>query len=217
MEARDALRAGVLGFIERGVGAPADEAGFERLALEVFAYQFAENEPYRRYCERRRRTPDAVTCWTEIPAVPTAAFKAAPLVCGDPEDAEIVFRTSGTTGGPENRGAHHLRDLRLYEASALPNFRAHMLPENASLPMLILGPTLKDVPDSSLSWMLERVRSALGATGSAHYVDGAGLRLAELEAALNDFLAEEAEAAPALTPDVGPRTQAQLRALGYVQ
>ena len=105
---------------------------------------------------------------TEIPAVPTAAFKAAPLVCGGPEAAEIVFRTSGTTGGPENRGAHHVRDLRLYEASALPNFRAHMLPENAWLPMLILGPTLKDAPDSSLTWMLERVKSALGATGSAH-------------------------------------------------
>jgi hypothetical protein len=184
MEGHDALRAGVLEFIGRGVRAPADEEDFERLALEVFGYQFAENEPYRRYCERRGRTPDAVARWTEIPAIPTAAFKAAPLFCGEPEEAEIVFRTSGTTGGPEQRGAHHVRDLSLYEASALPNFRAHMLPEGAHLPMLILGPTLELAPDSSLTWMLERVRRELGAKASAHFVDEGGLRVAELEVAL---------------------------------
>ncbi len=181
MEAHDALRAGVLEFIGRGVGAPAAEGDFERLALEVFAYQFAENEPYRRYCERRGRTPDVVTRWTEIPAVPTAAFKAAPLVCGDAEEAEIVFRTSGTTAGAEKRGAHYVRDLKLYEASALPNFRAHVLPEDAHLPMLILGPTLEGEPDSSLTWMLELVRRELGANSSSHFVDEGGLQVAELE------------------------------------
>ncbi|MGD2152325.1 MAG: hypothetical protein PVG79_03600 [Gemmatimonadales bacterium] len=184
METHDALRAGVLEFIGRGVEAAADAGDFERLALEVFAYQFAENEPYRKYCERRGRAPDAVARWTEIPAVPTAAFKAAPLICGDPQEAEIVFQTSGTTGGPERRGAHHVRDLSLYEASALPNFRAHMLPDGAQLPMLILGPTLETAPDSSLAWMLERVRRAFGADGSAQFVDESGLRVAELEQAL---------------------------------
>jgi hypothetical protein len=184
MEEHDRLRAGVLEFIGRGVGAPADEESFERLALEVFAYQFAENEPYRRYCERRGRTPDAVARWTEIPAVPTAAFKAAPLVCGDPEEAEIVFRTSGTTGGPEKRGKHYVRDLKLYEASALPNFRAHVLPEGAYLQMLILGPTLEDEPNSSLTWMLELVKSEAGAKSSSNFVDGGGLRVTALEDAL---------------------------------
>jgi hypothetical protein len=184
MEARDALRAGVLEFIGRGVPAPADEGEFERLALEVFAYQFAENEPYRRYCERRGRRPGGVTRWTEIPAVPTAAFKAVALVCGDPESAEAVFRTSGTTGGPENRGVHYVRDLGLYEASALLNFRAHVLPEGAQLPMLIIGPTLAEAQDSSLTWMLERVRRALGADGSGHFVDEGGMRVEELEVAL---------------------------------
>lgn len=184
MEAHDPLRAGVLEFIGRGSGAPAAEEGFERLALEIFAYQFAENEPYRRYCERRGRTPDVVARWTEIPAVPTAAFKAAALVCGDPGEAEIVFRTSGTTGGPEKRGAHYVRDLKLYEASALPNFRAHVLPERAHLPMLILGPTLEDAPDSSLTWMLDLVKRELGAKSSSNFFDGGGFRVADLEDAL---------------------------------
>ncbi|UCC72768.1 MAG: long-chain fatty acid--CoA ligase [Gemmatimonadota bacterium] len=184
MEVRDALRAEVLELVGRGARAPADEEGFERLALEVFRYQFAEAEPYRRFCERRGRTPDSVARWTEIPAVPTAAFKAAPLVCGDPGDVEVVFRTSGTTQGPENRGAHHVRDLALYEASALVNFQGHVLPDGARLPMLVLGPTLDSAPDSSLTWMLERVRREFGANGSAHFADADGLRLVELQAAL---------------------------------
>ncbi|MEE8278321.1 MAG: hypothetical protein V3R89_06335, partial [Thermoanaerobaculia bacterium] len=52
MMSRDELRAGVLAFIERGFDQPASDE-FEELALAVFRHQFEQNEPYRRYCERR--------------------------------------------------------------------------------------------------------------------------------------------------------------------
>jgi acyl-CoA synthetase (AMP-forming)/AMP-acid ligase II len=174
---RDELRAEITRLIGRGAGAPADDAEFERLALSVFEYQYSENRPYRRFCDRRGVTPSSVTRWAEIPAVPTAAFKAAPLVCGDPADVEIVFRTSGTTQGRERRGAHYVRDLSLYHASALSNFQAHVLPDAARLPIVSLGPTTGLAPDSSLAWMLDRVLEEYGAPGSSHYVDESGLRL----------------------------------------
>jgi hypothetical protein len=186
MSAPEELRAEILRFIARGIVARPDADAFERLALAVFAYQFTENEPYRRYCERRHRLPESVECWADIPAVPTAAFKERPLVCGDPGAVEAVFRTSGTTQGQERRGAHYVPDLALYRASALPNFRAHLLPEYARLPMLILGPNPDLAPDSSLTWMMECVRSQYGSAGSEYYVDAGGLCFERLVLALND-------------------------------
>jgi hypothetical protein len=163
-----------------------DEETFNRLALAVFQRQFAENEPYRRYCERRSATPDTVARWSSIPAVPTAAFKSAPLVCGDPAKAEIVFRTSGTSQGAERRGTHYVQDLSLYKAAALPNFKAHLLPDGAHLRMLILAPDPQLAPDSSLSWMLEAVRREFGARDSAYYVDATGLKLDAIVADLEE-------------------------------
>lgn len=188
---REELRAEVLRLIGRGVAGTVEPDLFERLALRVFEHQFAENEPYRRFCERRAVAPHSIERWSDIPAVPTAAFKEAPLICGGPAHAQIVFRTSGTTQGPERRGAHYVRDLALYEASALENFRAHMLPDGTQLHFLILGPTPELAPDSSLTWMLDRVRELLATPQSAAYVDVHGLRVEPLLAALQDSEAGE--------------------------
>jgi hypothetical protein len=171
------LRSEVLDFIRRGMGVAPDEERFERLALAIFEYQFAENEPYRRYCERRSLTPALVERWWEVPAVPTAAFKEAPLVCGDPREVEIVFRTSGTSQGRERRGTHYVRDLTTYTAAALPNFQAHLLPDGSRIKALVLGPSQNLAPDSSLTWMLELVCREFGTSDSGFFVDGAGLRV----------------------------------------
>ena len=62
---RDALRAALAGFIDRGVDAPRDDDSFERLSLALFAYQFAHNTPYRAYCERRGATARITSGCTE--------------------------------------------------------------------------------------------------------------------------------------------------------
>jgi hypothetical protein len=48
---------------------------FSELALELFALQFKQNSAYRKICEARGWMPKVVEHWTQIPAVPTAAFK----------------------------------------------------------------------------------------------------------------------------------------------
>lgn len=187
---REALRDEVLACIRRGFRSGPTADPFPELALKVFAYQYAENEAYRRYCDRRDRTPATVSSWADIPAVPTAAFREAPLVCGSAEGAEAVFRTSGTTRGRERRGTHYVRDLSLYRASALRNFEAHVMPEGLRLTMLILAPSARLAPDSSLSWMLDRVMQELGGPESGHYVDQEGLRASELVERLDSADAE---------------------------
>lgn len=132
--------------------APPDDARFNALAQRVFAYQFAANAPYRRFCERRGVRPPDVRDWRDVPAVATDAFKEVPLTCFPPEQAAAVFVTSGTTRQAQ-RGRHYLRALDLYHAALLPSFAAHLLPDGARLPAVILGFSPAAMPQSSLSHM----------------------------------------------------------------
>jgi len=45
------------------------ETQFNELALDVFTFQYTKNQPYRRYCDLRGKTPENVSDWTEVPAV----------------------------------------------------------------------------------------------------------------------------------------------------
>lgn len=153
-------------------GQPVDDEHFDRLGRAVFAHQFACNEPYRRFCERRGATPERVADWTAIPAVPTDAFKAAALVCGDPERAAAVFRTSGTTAGAERRGTHYVPDLALYDAALRRSFAEHLLPDRARPAFLSLVPPAADLRDSSLSHMVGELMDEVAAPGSGYFISG---------------------------------------------
>ena len=183
----DSLREDLLRQISAGTGAAMAEAEFDRLARAVFAHQFARNTPYRQFCERRGVSPHTVADRGEIPAVPTDAFKAAALVCGDPADAVAVFRTSGTTAGPERRGTHYLPDLALYDAALRAGFRAHLLPEGARMRMISLVPPPEEMRNSSLSHMAGAVVADFGTAESGWYVSAeGGIDHARLGDALRD-------------------------------
>lgn len=189
---RHDLRGRLLEVIGRGALEPLDDEVFGRLALGVFAHQFAHNAPYRAYCESRGATPATVTGWEEIPAVPTDAFKAAPLVCGDPAEARAIFRTSGTTRGQERRGSHYFLDLTLYEAALRAGFAAHLLPEGGRRRILSLVPPPADQPDSSLSHMISTVVDSFGTAQSGWFLDpGAGLDLEGVRKALRSAERED--------------------------
>jgi hypothetical protein len=179
------------GFAE-GVAAPWGEERFGDLALRVFAYQFEANHAYGAFARGRGITPTDLKDWRGIPPVPTTAFKHLPLVAGDPARVERVFRTSGTSRGRSDRGEHHVLSLDLYRASALPNLRAHLLPEGGRIRILSLIPSADAQPHSSLSTMMDFAVRDLGAPGSAgfahpergvdHEAFGAALRRAVDEA-----------------------------------
>jgi phenylacetate-coenzyme A ligase PaaK-like adenylate-forming protein len=148
-----------------------DERRFEALAHDLFAFQFAHCAPYRRFCEGRGVTPASARSWREIPPVPTGAFKELALASFPVEHAVHTFRTSGTTMAA--RGALHLDTLELYEASLLPSFRRHVLPDlgaAARADFLALAPSPDELPDSSLSHMFGEVLRALGTPESAFAV-----------------------------------------------
>lgn len=178
-EAKDAVEQDILALLHGGWEQTTDDTTFHQLARRLFAYQFAANQPYHHYCLRRGRTPDHVRHWQDIPAVPIGAFKELTLSCCPPEAAAAVWMSSGTTN-PERRSKHYQARLDVYNASMLPNFAAHVLPDGARLPMLVLNPPRTALPNSSLAHYLHLVLETFGASGSDFFLGPAGLDLDRL-------------------------------------
>lgn len=177
----------LLALMQRGATSPLDDDSFNRLALHAFRHQFTLNQPYRRYCERRSRTPETVAHWFDIPAVPTAAFKEVPLVAGEAQAAQLVFKTSGTTRGTQRRGTHYILDARLYEAALVPAFRHFVLRDALTMQMYSLMPPADQLPESSLAYMITHVIASLGRKDSRSFASVThGIDVARLSKALSD-------------------------------
>ena len=163
------LQQRVLALMARGMARAMTDEEFDRVARELFAFQYERCAPYRAYCDRVKWTPQNVAHWKQIPAVPTSAFKNFALTCFPVEEATAEFHTSGTTR--EKAGKHYLRTVDLYEAAIRPNFAAHLLTDNARLPMMILMPSPQEAPHSSLSHMMGVVTREFGTENSEFYVE----------------------------------------------
>jgi hypothetical protein len=143
----------------RGVGEPLSDDDFTRLALRVFAHQYGSCDIYRAFCQARSATPGTIEVWQDVPAVPSSGFKHVDLLSAP--EAEAVFVTSGTSKGAAVRGRHPVPRLSLYRAAAIPNFRAHLLPDGDVTTMLSLIPSPGAAPESSLSNMIGMVSAEL--------------------------------------------------------
>lgn len=176
------------GVMALGAGHTLDDAAFGDLARRVFAYNHSHVPAYAAYCSARGRSSSDPAHWTDIPAVPTAAFKEVALKA-DGATTERVFRTSGTTRGPERRGEHHVADLSLYRASLRSTFEAFVLPDGARLPVFSLVPAAGELPDSSLAYMIEDVMGRFG-DGGARVATPDGLDLTGLDRALEAAAAD---------------------------
>jgi hypothetical protein len=144
------LRARILAFI----ASPSD-ADFDTLVLDVHAYQYRANPAYGRYVDRLSLVPPRT--WREVPAVPAEAFRLSVLACAP---AERVYRSSGTTAGPDRRAQHHVPDVEVYRAAALAGFRRAVLPVDVRRRFLVAAPERATHPASSLGEMVTWLRDA---------------------------------------------------------
>jgi hypothetical protein len=168
---------------EHGEAAPEP---FDTLAVDLARFQARHVAGYARLCAARRVDPERIGSAGEAPAVPTDAFKVATVFAFPSNEAHVTFRTSGTTIGA--RGAHPMRTTSTYDAAALAFGRATLAPDLESpTPVLVLGPSPQDAPDSSLAHMCAAFAAAWG--DGAWFlrdgeldVEGLRRRVAELDA-----------------------------------
>jgi acyl-protein synthetase LuxE len=155
-----------------------DDAAFRALALDLFAYQVAHNEPYAAYVRSQGARALAPARVEDIPAVPAAAFKEARLATFPPSETAVWFETSGTTRG--RGGRHELPTPRLYEAALLASFDRMLLADGARLRYFNLVPDPRDVPHSSLGFMLATVARERGDGREGWYLRGGELDVERL-------------------------------------
>ncbi len=149
---------------ERGEAMP---ESFDSLAIDLAAFQAAHVVGYGRLCAARAVDPRSIVRASEAPAVPAEAFKLAPVFAFDEHEACVVFRTSGTTGmGTGARGVHALRDIGSYDAGALAFGRSmlarDLVTSSERPPVLVIGPSPAEAPDSSLAHMCALFAGAFG-------------------------------------------------------
>jgi len=142
---------------------------FERLCLEMFRWQAAENPVYAQYCEGLGVIPSGVGRLEEIPFLPVELFKSLEIKTGA-YDPVRVFLSSTTGSSTPSR--HLLREERLYEESFTRGF-TRQYGDPASWLLLALLPSYLEREGSSLVFMTEKLIRA-AALGSGFYLSHQG-------------------------------------------
>jgi hypothetical protein len=183
---RDDLADRVLAVIDAGV--EGDPGVFEPLALEMFAYQYEHNEPYRHYCDVAGVTPAGVSSWTGVPAYPTDAFKSEIVASFETETAVQAIMTSGTTR-PNQRG-RIFRDetgQKLVFTANRTMTGAYLFPDFAPeqrCRILLLVPNLDIAPTMGMAIGLDQSRRHFGTPDSVFLVGRTGVDVKGLVKAL---------------------------------
>ena len=149
------LTAAISRWSQNTVDTVASDAEFERLAFNLFAFQFEANSVYRAWCRSRKITPTTLTSWRRIPGLPAVSFKETEVTCLPALGATTIFQSSGTTGQIPSRHFHDALSLSAYEASFVPWFECCVLSRASGVTWIPLVPTRAAAPRSSLAYMID--------------------------------------------------------------
>jgi phenylacetate-coenzyme A ligase PaaK-like adenylate-forming protein len=128
-----------------------NEEDFNRVALEVFNYQFENNKVYKQYVENLHIDTSAIRHYSEIPFLPIQFFKTQNVSTLN-QKPQITFTSSGTTGMINSQ--HHVYDLEWYEMSfrkAFEQFYGNI----EDIAVLALLPSYLEREGSSLIYMVD--------------------------------------------------------------
>lgn len=124
---------------------------FEKIALNVFRFQYENIEVYQKFCKYLNVNSSEVKSLEEIPFLPIQFFKSHKIIATNSIE-ETVFTSSGTTGSITSK--HYVGSLKLYETSFLKAFKnQYGNPEDYTI--LALLPSYLEREGSSLIYMVE--------------------------------------------------------------
>ncbi len=138
----------------------------DNLILQIFEYQFLENEVYGRFCKLLHKTPHNIQSILDIPFLPVEFFKTHKIVSGNFEP-EITFSSSGTTG--QKNSNHYIKHLKVYESAFLQCF-IEMYGDYNDYCFLGLLPSYLERPGSSLVYMMNYFVEKTQNSGSGFYL-----------------------------------------------
>ena len=130
-----------------------NEKEFNRLALWLFRFQYANLPVYQQYCQYLGLSPNQVNAIEKIPFLPVDFFRTQ-RVCSLTHPADLVFSSSGTSGNQTSY--HEVPDPSVYEKSFTAGFtRFYGAIEQYTI--LALLPSYLERSGSSLVYMADRL------------------------------------------------------------
>lgn len=144
-----------------------DTGLFDDRCLDMFRFQYTNNQIYRQWCDAIGKDPGNVTTVEQVPFLPISFFKTSQVVTTGFEP-EIVFESSGTTGMIASK--HYVKDVNLYTESFLKAFH-QFYGDPASYCILALLPSYLERGGSSLVYMVEELVKQSGHPLSGFYLD----------------------------------------------
>ncbi len=129
----------------------ANQKQFEKIALQVFRFQYEHNQVYRAFCELLKVEKQNVKSISAIPFLPIQFFKSHTVIANQ-NPVEIVFSSSGTTGVITSK--HHVTDVNLYEKSYQKAF-SQFYGNIEDYVVLALLPSYSERQGASLIYMVE--------------------------------------------------------------
>lgn len=126
------------------------ETEFEKIALEVFRFQYEQNVVYRKYCDLLNVEKENIHQLEEIPFLPIQFFKSHKIISLG-KKPEITFTSSGTTGTQTSN--HFVAELSLYKRSFTLGFEKFYGPIEDYI-ILALLPSYLERKGSSLIYMV---------------------------------------------------------------
>jgi hypothetical protein len=124
---------------------------FERLALEVFYYQYQNNFVYQSYIKSLKRKVENIDRIEKIPFLPIEFFKTHKVFTDD-ATPQIAFESSGTTA--QQTSKHFVSDLPFYELMSKKTFERFYGPLT-DYHIFALLPSYLERNNSSLVYMVQ--------------------------------------------------------------
>lgn len=146
----------------------ASDANFDKIALQIFEFQYYNNLVYKQFCDFLKKSPESVASINEIPFLPISFFKTHQIITSKINNKlDILFTSSGTTGVVTS--THYVTDLNLYKESFTKGFNQfYGNPEEYTI--LALLPSYLEREGSSLVYMFDHLIKQSSNKNSGFYL-----------------------------------------------
>ena len=140
---------------------------FEKLALDLFHFQYENNAIYQQYTDALKINPLMVDDIGKIPFLPIRFFKSH-IVASTHFEPSVVFESSGTTGSVNSR--HYIKDASIYKESFTKGFE-HFYGSVKDWCILGLLPSYLERGNSSLVYMVNELIGLTNHKSSGFYLN----------------------------------------------
>ncbi len=143
-----------------------NDQSFERLAIELFNYQYENNQVYKNYVDILKIDKKNIRNINQIPFLPIEFYKTHKIIIGN-NPIQQVFYSSGTSS--ENRSKHFVTDIQLYEETFKKVFQL-FYGDIKDYCILGLLPSYLEQGNSSLVYMIDELIKNTECSDSGFYL-----------------------------------------------